>query len=163
MDRLEYLRDAVRSLLDSGQVDGVLALRAEGPASTPHLYHAGDDLDDLVLWPKYNLPKTLDMLLDASAEDGLVLGDQLIGDTFHLLSDVDVARIGPGTAARVALLFTAGQPDLDHPRQVHLVALGHFDEATFLTAAGHHAEHEPILRGGIQQHIQGLGQIVLGP
>lgn len=70
MDRLELLRDAVRSLLDSGQVDGVLALRAEGPATTPHLFHAGDDLDDLALWPKYNLPKTLDMLLGASASSG---------------------------------------------------------------------------------------------
>jgi hypothetical protein len=63
MDRIDLLRDAVRNLLDSGQVDGVLALRADGPASTPHLYCPGDDLGNLVLWPKYNIPKTMDMLL----------------------------------------------------------------------------------------------------
>jgi formate dehydrogenase subunit beta len=68
MDRLELLRGAVKNLLDSGQVDGVLALRAEDPASTPHLYHPGDDLGDLALWPKYNIPKTMDMLLAANPD-----------------------------------------------------------------------------------------------
>ncbi len=66
MDRLSPLRDAVRNLLDSSTVDGVLALRASGPATTPHLYRAGDALDDLALWPKYPLPKVMDMLLEAS-------------------------------------------------------------------------------------------------
>jgi formate dehydrogenase subunit beta len=65
MERLDLLRDAVKQLLDSGQVDGVLGLRAEGPASTPHLFRPGDDLAGLVLWPKYAIPKTMDMLLDA--------------------------------------------------------------------------------------------------
>ena len=51
MDRLDLLRDAVKNLLDSGNVDGVLALRADGPASAPHLFRPGDDLGDLVLWP----------------------------------------------------------------------------------------------------------------
>jgi formate dehydrogenase subunit beta len=68
MDRIDLLRDAVQNLLASGEVDGVLALRADGPASTPHLYHPGDDLGNLVLWPKYNLPKTMDMLLDADPD-----------------------------------------------------------------------------------------------
>ncbi len=68
MDRLKLLREAVQSLLDSGRVEGVLALRAEGPASTPHLFRPGDSLDDLVLWPKYALPRTLDMLLDADPD-----------------------------------------------------------------------------------------------
>jgi ferredoxin len=68
MERLDALRDAVKALLDSGKVDGVLALRANGPASTPHLYRPGDELDDLVLWPKYNIPKTLDMLLAADPD-----------------------------------------------------------------------------------------------
>jgi formate dehydrogenase subunit beta len=72
MDRLDLLRDAVRKMLEGGQVDGVLGLRAGGPASAPHLYRPGDDLGDLVLWPKYNLPKTLDMLLDA--DPGVRLG-----------------------------------------------------------------------------------------
>jgi formate dehydrogenase (coenzyme F420) beta subunit len=72
MDRLDMLRDAVRGLLDSGQVDGVLALRAAWPSSTPHLFRPGDDLTDLALWPKYQLPKILDLLL--SAEPGIRLG-----------------------------------------------------------------------------------------
>ena len=68
MDRLDLLRDAVKNLLDSGTVDGVLALRAEGPASTPHLFRPDEDLGTLVLWPKYPIPKTMDMLLEANAE-----------------------------------------------------------------------------------------------
>ena len=68
MDRLSLVRDAVQKLLDSGAVDGVLALRAEGPASTPHLFRPGDDLGDLVLWPKYAIPKTMDMLLQANPQ-----------------------------------------------------------------------------------------------
>jgi formate dehydrogenase subunit beta len=80
MERLNSLRDAVRNLLDSGQVDGVLALRASGPASAPHLFRPGDDLSGLVLWPKYPIPQTMDMLLDASSpqaggsEGGVRLG-----------------------------------------------------------------------------------------
>jgi formate dehydrogenase subunit beta len=74
MDRLQLLRDAVQNLLDSGQVDAVLALRATGPASAPYLFHPGDDLGDLVLWPKYNLPKTMNLLLDAAPAGGLRLG-----------------------------------------------------------------------------------------
>ncbi len=68
MDRLDLLRDAVQTLLDSGQVDGVLALRADVPASRPHLYLPGDDLSDLALWPKYPIPKTMDVLLEANPE-----------------------------------------------------------------------------------------------
>jgi formate dehydrogenase (coenzyme F420) beta subunit len=66
MDRLSLLRDEVGKLLEGGQVDGVLALRAAGPSSTPHLFRPGaPELGDLVLWPKYQLPKILDMLLAA--------------------------------------------------------------------------------------------------
>jgi ferredoxin len=72
-DRLELLRDAVKKLLAEGQVEGVLALRADGPASTPHLFRQGDDLDDLVLWPKYALPRTLDMLLDSDPDARLAM------------------------------------------------------------------------------------------
>ena len=66
MDRLPLLRDAVRDLLEGGEVDGVLALRADGPSSMPHLFHPGDDLSDLVLWPKYAIPQIMDMLLGTS-------------------------------------------------------------------------------------------------
>lgn len=65
MEREPLVREAVQRLLDSGQVSGVLALRASGPASAPHLFRPGDSLADLVLWPKYPLPRTLDMLLEA--------------------------------------------------------------------------------------------------
>jgi len=68
MDRLELLRDAVQTLLESGEVDGVLALRADVLASRPHLYRPGDNLSDLALWPKYAIPKTMDLLLAANAE-----------------------------------------------------------------------------------------------
>lgn len=68
MDRLTLTRNAVRELLDSGKVAGVLALRAGGPSSTPHLYRQGDDLADLVLWPKYNIPKVMDLLLQAGPD-----------------------------------------------------------------------------------------------
>jgi ferredoxin len=63
MDRLSALRDTVERLLDSGRVDGVLALRQSGPATVPHLFLPGAELDDLALWPKYYLPKIADMLL----------------------------------------------------------------------------------------------------
>jgi len=72
-DRLELLRNAVNKLLAEGQVEGVLALRAAGPASTPHLFRPGDDLEDLVLWPKYALPRTLDMLLDSNPDARLAM------------------------------------------------------------------------------------------
>jgi ferredoxin len=65
MDRLDALRDAVSSLLSGGDIAGVLALRRAWPASAPHLFCPGDGLDDLVLWPKYALPQTLNRLQDA--------------------------------------------------------------------------------------------------
>jgi len=68
MDRVSLVRDAEKKLLDSGEVAGVLALRANWPASAPHLYRPGDDLGDLVLWPKYSLPKIMDKLLDAEPD-----------------------------------------------------------------------------------------------
>jgi ferredoxin len=68
MERLNALRDTIRNLLDSGEVEGVLALRADGPASTPHLFHPEDDLTDLVLWPKYAIPRTMDLLQQAKSE-----------------------------------------------------------------------------------------------
>ncbi len=68
MDRLELVRDAVRKLLEEGSVAGVLALRASGASAAPHLFRPGDDLNALVVWPKYALPRTLDMLLEAHPE-----------------------------------------------------------------------------------------------
>jgi formate dehydrogenase subunit beta len=68
MDRLPLVKEAVQKMLVGGQVVGVLALRASGPASTPHLFRPGDGLDDLLLWPKYAIPKILDLLLDADPD-----------------------------------------------------------------------------------------------
>ncbi len=68
MDRLDLLRDAVKTLLDGGTVDGVLALRVDGPGSAPHLFGPGDDLSDLALWPKYPTPKIMDSLQQAHPE-----------------------------------------------------------------------------------------------
>jgi formate dehydrogenase subunit beta len=73
MDRLSLLRGAVQKLLEGGQVDGVLALRAAGPASAPHLFRPGDALDDLVLWPKYAIPKIMNLLLKANPDARLGL------------------------------------------------------------------------------------------
>ena len=72
MDRLTLTQEAVKQLLEGGEVEGVLALRASGPSSVLHLYRPGDDLADLVLWPKYNAPKIMDLLLQAGP--GLRLG-----------------------------------------------------------------------------------------
>jgi ferredoxin len=76
MDRLEALRDAVKTLLAGGHgpvgatlpVAGVLALRRAWPATVPHLFCPGDSLDDLALWPKYALPMTLNLLQDADPD-----------------------------------------------------------------------------------------------
>ena len=65
MERLSALRQAVQELLAGEEIGGVLALRTCGPGTSPHLFHAGDDLTTLALWPKYPLPGTLDKLLDA--------------------------------------------------------------------------------------------------
>jgi formate dehydrogenase subunit beta len=68
MDRLALTQDAVRQLLESGEVEAVLALRASGLGSALHLYRPGDDLGDLALWPKYNIPKIMDLLLQAAPD-----------------------------------------------------------------------------------------------
>jgi formate dehydrogenase (coenzyme F420) beta subunit len=66
--RLDAVREIVARLLEEGQVDGVLALRADTTlgegATAPHLFGAGDDLSALRLWPKYPSPKIVDRLLE---------------------------------------------------------------------------------------------------
>ncbi len=69
MDRLIEVRAAIKELLSTGRAQGVLALRATVWGTAPHLYRAGDDLSDLALWPKYNLPKILDQLLQEGGPD----------------------------------------------------------------------------------------------
>lgn len=69
----EELLDALRRVVGERlqEVDGVLALRADGGGAAPHLYHPGDDLSDLVLDPRYPLALTLDLLLSAHPESRL--------------------------------------------------------------------------------------------
>jgi Fe-S oxidoreductase len=68
MDRLAVLKDVVQKALDSGEVEGVLALCANGPASSPHVFSPGDSLENMVLWPKYPIPETMALLLEAHPE-----------------------------------------------------------------------------------------------
>jgi formate dehydrogenase subunit beta len=102
MDRLSLVRDAVQKLLDGGEVEGVLALRSSGPASAPHLFCPGDDLSDLVLWPKYAIPKTLDRLLAADP-------------------DVRLGMVTRGCEERGLIeLAKHNQVDLDHIQMIYL-------------------------------------------
>ena len=55
----EEARRVVAEVLAAGEVDGVLSLRVADGAVGPHYYKEGDDLDDLVLSPKYALPLVL--------------------------------------------------------------------------------------------------------
>ena len=112
MDRLPALRSAVEALLQSGQVEGVLALRASGwaageanePTSTPHLFHPGDDLEDLVLWPKYPLPQVMDLLLE-SAEDTVRLGMVVRGCEERGL--IEMAKRNQVDLARIKMIYLA--------------------------------------------------------
>ncbi|RLC62925.1 MAG: 4Fe-4S ferredoxin, partial [Chloroflexota bacterium] len=72
VDRLTLLRGAVQQALETNELDGVLALRADHNGTVPHLFRTGDDLSGLALWPKYPLTRTLDLLL--SAQPGARLG-----------------------------------------------------------------------------------------
>jgi formate dehydrogenase subunit beta len=111
MERLESLRDAVKTLLDSGQVDGVLALRASGPASAPHLFRPGDDLSDLVLWPKYPIPKTVDMLLDAHPpQEGGTAGTLKLGMVIRGCEErglIEMAKRNQVDLERIQMIYLA--------------------------------------------------------
>jgi ferredoxin len=97
-------------LLESGEVAGVLALRTGWPAAALHLFRPGDDLSDLALWPKYQLPKVLDRLLaaDPTVRLGVVLRGceerGLIELAKH--NQVDLQRIRP-----IYLACTADERD----------------------------------------------------
>lgn len=55
----EEARAVVADVLAKGEVEGVLCLRAADGAVGPHYYKQGDDLEGLVLSPKYSLPLVL--------------------------------------------------------------------------------------------------------
>ena len=55
----EEARGVVAEVLAKGEVDGVLALREDEGAVGPHYFRNGDDLDGLVLSPRYALPLVL--------------------------------------------------------------------------------------------------------
>jgi ferredoxin len=65
---LDEARKVVADVLSKGHVDGVLCLiEAEG-AVGPHLFKPGEDLDGLVLEPKYALPTVIRMMYRTSPE-----------------------------------------------------------------------------------------------
>ncbi len=70
MDRLPRLRGAIKDLLEQGQVAGVLALRESERGPVPFLFDPAsvEHLPELVLWPKYPLPQTMDLLLEADQD-----------------------------------------------------------------------------------------------
>jgi formate dehydrogenase subunit beta len=104
MDRLAALRSAVKELLEGGQVEGVLALRASGPATAPHLFRPGDDLEDLELWPKYPVPKVMDLLLQ-EAPDGVRLGMVVRGCEERGL--IEMAKRNQVDPARIDMIYLA--------------------------------------------------------
>jgi ferredoxin len=55
----EEAKKVVADVLAKGDVDGVLCLREAEGAVGPHYFKQGDDLDGLVLTPKYALPLVL--------------------------------------------------------------------------------------------------------
>jgi hypothetical protein len=90
-----------------------------------------------------------------------MLGYQYVGGTLYLLTYVDLGWVGPSAAAFIPLVGGAGQTDHGDAFQIHLIPLGHFDEPSFLTASGDHAQ--PHLGIGCQQQVHCLWGGVLGP
>lgn len=60
MKRMEPLKKAVAEALK--ELDGVLALRSAWGGVAPHLFCREEELDGLALWPKYPLPRTLQLI-----------------------------------------------------------------------------------------------------
>jgi ferredoxin len=56
---IDQARKGVAEVLERKDLEGVLALRSVDGAVGPHLFKGGDDLDDLVLSPKYALPTVI--------------------------------------------------------------------------------------------------------
>jgi hypothetical protein len=59
MTLVEEAREFVKSLLGSSEVDGVIALKSEHGQISPALFKTAGEVDTLVLYPKYNLAKTV--------------------------------------------------------------------------------------------------------
>jgi len=71
MKRLEPLKKVVAEAL--GELDGVLALRNAWGGVAPHLFCREGELDGLALWPKYPLPRTLQLIQKAHPESRIGL------------------------------------------------------------------------------------------
>ena len=63
---LAELRKVLAAELEN--LDGIVALRQEGPDIAPYLYRRGESLDSLVISPIVPLAKIVDLLLDAHPE-----------------------------------------------------------------------------------------------
>jgi ferredoxin len=66
---MEPLKKAVAEALK--ELDGVLALRSAWGGVAPHLFCREEELDGLALWPKYPLPRTLQLIQRAHPESRL--------------------------------------------------------------------------------------------
>jgi len=69
MKRTEPLKKAVAEALK--ELDGVLALRSAWGGVAPHLFCREEELDGLALWPKYPVPRTLQLIQRTHPESRL--------------------------------------------------------------------------------------------
>jgi len=152
VDRLTLLRGAVQQALETNELDGVLALRADHNGTVPHLFRTGDDLSGLALWPKYPLTRTLDLLL--SAQPGARLGIVARGcDERSLIemakrNQVDLERvtlIGLACTAEEAAACRCARP---YPTKI---AVGERVEGVEDTITSEHARLSLAERAGFWQ------------
>jgi len=70
-DEVQEIREIAGRLLLDGEVVGVLGLRSEHGRAAPHLFTTADDLEALVLEPRYPLAPICRTILSASSDDKL--------------------------------------------------------------------------------------------
>lgn len=63
---LEQVRAAVADKI--GELDGVIGLRRTAAGTAPYLFHAGDDLSQMVLSPRYPMPSIVSLLQKRNPE-----------------------------------------------------------------------------------------------
>lgn len=102
----EEARRVVADMLAGGEVDGVLCLREADGAVGPHYFKPDDDLDDLVLSPKYALPLVLRWFNQHSP--GTVVGAVLRGCEERALVELSKRRqVDLGAVKVIGLACTA--------------------------------------------------------
>ena len=71
MTLVEEAREFVKSILDSSEVEGVIALKNEHGQVSPALFKTADEVNSLVLTPKYNLAKIVMKIQQRNPESKL--------------------------------------------------------------------------------------------